>query len=149
MTNKQSPLTTLDKDIALSIDLSSLMANQGLTITKAANSMGISTRTVRRYIKSGKLHAEFVQGNHGGEFRISAIPPELIKEKTVDKERGQTMDTLQGLLHELQQQNVQLAAQLGAATERIRSLESQVKLLTTGKQPWWRRLFRRISRNSA
>ena len=125
------------------------MAKQGLTIAQAANSMGVSTRTVRRYIKGGKLHAEFIRGSHGGEFRISAIPPELIKGKTVDKERGQTMDTLQGLLHELQQQNLQLAAQLGAAMERVHSLESEVKLLTVGKQPWWRRLFRRASRNSA
>lgn len=142
-------LTTIDKCSGLSIDLSSLMTNQGLTIAKAAHSMGVSPRTVRRYIKGGKLHAEFIRGNHGGEFRISAIPPELIKGKTLDKEPGQTMDTLQGLLHELQQQNLQLAAQLGAATERVHTLESQVKLLTTGKQPWWRRLFRRISRNSA
>ena len=124
------------------------MTNQGLTIAQAANSMGVSPRTVRRYIKGGKLHAEFIRGSHGGEFRISAIPPELIKGKTVDKERGQTMDTLQGLLHELQQQNVQLAAQLGAAMERVHSLESEVKLLTAGKQSWWRRLFRRVSRNS-
>jgi len=124
------------------------MANQGLTIAQAANSMGVSTRTVRRYIKSGKLHAEFIRGNHGGEFRISAIPPELVKGKTLDKQPGRTMDTLQGLLHELQQQNLQLAAQLGAASERIHTLESQVKLLSAGKQPWWRRLFKRSSKNS-
>ena len=125
-----------------------VMANQSLTVTQAARSMGVSTRTVRRYIKSGKLNAQFIQGNHGGEFRISAIPPELIKGKTMDKERGQTMDTLQGLLHELQQQNLQLAAQLGAASERIRALENQVKLLTAGKQPWWRRLFKRLPKMS-
>jgi len=124
------------------------MADRGLTIAEAANSMGVSARTVRRYIKSGKLDAEFIQGNHGGEFRISAIPPELIKEKTLDKQPGQTIDTLQALLHELQQQNLQLAAQLGAATERVRALENQVKLLTAGRQPWWRRLFRRIPKMS-
>jgi len=126
-----------------------VMANQSLTIAQAARSMGVSTRTVRRYIKSGKLDAQFIQGNHGGEFRISAIPPELIKGKTLDKERGRTMDTLQGLLHELQQQNLQLAAQLGAASERIHALENQVKLLTAGKQPWWRRLFKHTPRSWA
>jgi len=124
------------------------MADRGLTIAQAANSMGVSARTVRRYIKSGKLYAEFVRGNYGGEFRISAIPPELIKGKTLDKQPGQAIDTLQALLHELQQQNLQLAAQLGAASERIHTLESQVKLLTAGRQPWWRRLFKRSSRNS-
>jgi len=38
-----------------------------------------------------------------------------------------------------------LAVQLGATNKRIRTLENQVKLLTTGKQPWWRRIFRRTA----
>jgi len=45
------------------------------------------------------------------------------------------------MVRELQEKNMTLAAQLGAATERIRTLESQVKLLTTARQPWWKRLF--------
>ena len=39
--------------------------------------------------------------------------------------------------------NLALAAQLGVATERIRNLESKVRLLTGAKQrPWWKRLLR-------
>jgi hypothetical protein len=47
------------------------------------------------------------------------------------------------IIRELQEKNLALAAQLGAATERIRHLENQVKLLTTTRQPWWKRLFAR------
>jgi FtsZ-binding cell division protein ZapB len=48
------------------------------------------------------------------------------------------------IIRELHEKNLSLAAQLGAATERIRNLESQVKLLTVAKQqPWWKRLFGR------
>ena len=40
--------------------------------------------------------------------------------------------------------NLALAAQLGVATERIRNLESEVKLLTiAARRPWWKRLFNR------
>ena len=45
------------------------------------------------------------------------------------------------LARELQEKNLALAAQLGAATERIRNLENEVKLLTVAKQPWWKRLL--------
>ena len=53
----------------------------------------------------------------------------------------QTMD----IIRELQEKNLALAAQLGAATERIRNLENEVKLLVAAKrkQPWWKRLFGR------
>jgi uncharacterized protein (DUF4213/DUF364 family) len=49
------------------------------------------------------------------------------------------------IIRELQEKNLALAAQLGAATERIRNLENEVKLLVAAKQkqPWWKRLFSR------
>jgi len=46
------------------------------------------------------------------------------------------------IIHRLEQENRNLAGQLGAAQEG-RTLENQVELLTTGKQLWWRRIFRR------
>jgi hypothetical protein len=50
------------------------------------------------------------------------------------------------MIRELQEKNLALAAQLGAAAERIRNLEGQVKLLGPPKaerpavEPWWHRL---------
>ena len=124
------------------------MSRQDLTIAQAAKSLEVSSRTVRRFIKSGKIQAELVPGPFGQEYRILELPPDLRKPKPADNTPVQT--TIQtpiqvmDIIRELQDKNLALAAQLGAATERIRNLENEVKLLTVAKQQsWWRRLFAR------
>jgi len=127
------------------------MSRQDLTISQAAKSLGVSTRTIRRFIKSGKIQAELVPGPFGQEYRIPELPPDLHKAKPTDntpgQALGQTLSQTPGqvidIIRELQERNLTLAAQLGAATERIRNLEGQVKLLAAGTQPWWKRLFTR------
>lgn len=119
------------------------MSGQGLTISQAAKALGVSARTVRRYIKAGKLHAELVDGHFGEEYRIPELPSELRQPKPVDKTPGQTPVQAMDVIRELQEKNLALAAQLGAAAERIRNLENQVKLLAVARRPWWKRLFRR------
>ncbi len=126
------------------------MSTQGLSIAEAATSLGVSTRTVRRFIKSGKIDAELVLGPFGQEYRILELPPDLYKSKPADSLPCQTpVQTLtqtpiqvMDIIRELQERNLALAAQLGAATERIKNLEGQVSLLADAKQrPWWKRLF--------
>ena len=121
------------------------MASQGLTIAQAARSLGVSSRTVRRFIKSGKISAELVPGPFGQEYRILELPPDLHKPKPIDNTPSQTPSQLPSqlmdIMRELQEKNLALAAQLGIARERIRNLESDVRLLTAAKQPWWKRLF--------
>jgi MerR family copper efflux transcriptional regulator len=121
------------------------MSVQDLSIKEAASVIGVSPKTVRRFIKDGKVPAELRAGKYGKEYRILSIPPSLVVNKPLDKDIdiGIVNDLTQGLdmVRELQERNLQLAGQLGAAQERIRSLENQVKLLTTPHQPWWRRLF--------
>lgn len=123
------------------------MSRQDLTISQAAKSLGVSTRTVRRFIKSGRIQAELVPGPFGQEYRIPELPSDLHKAKPTDNTPGQTLSQTPGqvvdIIRELQERNLTLAAQLGAATERIRNLESQVKLLAAGTQPWWKRFFTR------
>jgi len=123
------------------------MSSQGLTISQTARSLGVSSRTVRRFIKSGKVHAELVPGPFGQEYRIFELPPHLQRATPVDDTPGQipsqTPVQVMDIVRDLQGENLALAAQLGAATERIRHLESQVMLLTTRRQPWWRRLLSR------
>ncbi len=123
------------------------MSRQGLTISQAARSLGVSSRTVRRFIKSGKLHGELVPGPFGQEYRIFELPPDLHKAKHIDNTPSQTLSQtpvqVMDIIRELQEKNLVLAAQFGAATERIRNLENQVKLLTAARQPWWKRLFTR------
>jgi excisionase family DNA binding protein len=125
------------------------MSKQALTIAEAAKSLGVSSRTVRRFIKSGKIKAELAEGPFGPEYRILELPPALSKSKSVDKTPAQTsIQTpipVMEIIRDLQEKNLALAAQLGAATERIRSLEHEVKLLTAARHPWWKRLFIRKS----
>ena len=122
------------------------MSGQGLTIAQAAKSLGVSTRTVRRFIKSGKIDAELAPGPFGQEYRILKLPTELHKKKPLDNvpylTPVQTPVQVMDIVRELQEKNLALAAQLGVATERIRNLEGEVRLLTGAKQqPWWKRLF--------
>jgi len=132
------------------------MTEQSMNISQAAEKLGVSVRTLRRYIKAGKIRAELVNGRFGEEYRIPEIPPELFQpqtedgrtkdKKTLDKPSdmfsGQAMD----IIRELQEKNLTLAAQLGVATERARNLEKQMKLLTAAKEPWWKRLLLKIPR---
>ena len=117
-----------------------------MTIAQAAKSLGVSTRTVRRFIKSGKVEAELVPGPFGQEYKILKLPAELHKKKPLDNipypTPVQTPVQIMDIVRELQEKNLALAAQLGVATERIRNLEGEVRLLTGGRQqPWWKRLF--------
>jgi excisionase family DNA binding protein len=145
-------------------------SKEGLTISQAAEAMGVSPKTIRRRIKKGEIASKLVPGKFGEEYRITELPLPNIQEQTLDTtptpdtthtldttptpDTTHTMDTtlalpiireLQRTTRELHETNLQLAGQLGIAQERIRTLENQVKLLTTGKRPWWKRLFKQKS----
>ena len=113
-----------------------------MTIAEAAKSLGVSTRTIRRYIKAGKITATLVPGAFGEEYRIFELPPDLAGQPAGES-RGQDPGQVMSIVRELHEKNLALAAQLGAATERIRNLENQVKLLTAGHKSWWQRIFKR------
>ena len=112
-----------------------------MTIAQAAKRLGVSSRTVRRYIKSGKIQAQLVSGLYGEEYRILDLPSDLARPTPVDNTPGQTPVQAMDIIRELQEKNLALAAQFGVATERIRNLESQMKLLMAARRPWWKRLF--------
>ena len=130
------------------------MAKQNMSIPQAAEKLGVSTRTIRRYIKAGKIEAVLINGRFGAEYRIPQLSPELLHKEpedakpAYDKSTGQTSSQPIGqaldIIRELQEKNLALAAQLGVATERVRNLENQVKLLAAAEIPWWKRLFARI-----
>jgi MerR family transcriptional regulator, copper efflux regulator len=128
------------------------------SIAEAAELLNLSAKTIRRYIKAGKLSSIKVPTKFGDEYRITEIPEDLKQEAAAQAEAqakvdivpagdsGNQLDTQQ-----LYQENIRLAAQLGAATERIRQLEQQLKLLEAPrevpavpppqKRSWWKRLF--------
>jgi MerR family copper efflux transcriptional regulator len=126
------------------------------SITEAAEALKLSAKTIRRYIKAGKLPSVKVMTKFGEEYRITEIPEALKREAEAQAQAQAKVDlvvteqkpgsTLDAQL--LYQENIRLAAQLGAATERIRQLEDKLKLLeapkeasTASKKPWWKRLL--------
>jgi len=129
------------------------MSNQGFNINEAAKKLNVSTRTIRRHIKSGKIKAELIKGSFGEEYRILELPPQFDPNADLEDEQALGISpppsggNVQGmeLIRELQEKNLALAAQLGAAAERIRNYESQLKLLApppsvkVAREPWWRR----------
>jgi len=131
------------------------MTKEGMTIAQAADLLGVSTRTIRRYIKSGKIQAELVPGSFGEEYRIYEIPSDLKKEDEEDLslQTIQTPVQFMDVVRELHEKNLALAAQLGAATEKIKQMESQLKMLnepgdtTPDKAPkkgWFERLWQKL-----
>lgn len=48
------------------------MAMELLTLTDAVKASGVSEKTLRRWIKSGRLTAELIEGPKGREYRINA-----------------------------------------------------------------------------
>ena len=111
--------------------------NRGYSIAEAARQLGVSAVTVRRYIKQGKLEGKKVEGKFGNEYRIPALPRELLG-------RGEDESAQQGvsytaLLEEIQRLN----RELGYWQGRCEELGNQLKLLTAPRLPWWKRIFKR------
>jgi excisionase family DNA binding protein len=127
-----------------------------MNISQAAEKLGVSVRTIRRYIKAGRIKAELVDGHFGEEYRILELPPELFQplakakkaaaERPPAKSPEHSINQAMEIIRELQEKNLALAAQLGVATERARNLEKQVKLLTAARTPWWKRWLSKIPR---
>ena len=110
--------------------------NQGYSIPEAARQLGVSAVTIRRYIRQGKLEADKVEGKFGSEYRIPALPSELLGQ-TEDRPAEQPL-SYTALLEEIQQLN----RELGYWQGRCEELAGQLKLLTAPKLPWWKRVFR-------
>jgi MerR family copper efflux transcriptional regulator len=144
------------------------MDDQGLTIAEAAKAFGVSTKTIRRHIKDGKIPYVLVQGKYGEEYRIFGLSQEQLKavksddatasEETIEAEKSEAADSTAqdksppemapkmalDIITELQKTNLQLAGQLGAAQERIRELESQIRLLNAPKESGLWGLFKKF-----
>jgi MerR family copper efflux transcriptional regulator len=138
----------------------SMEAAISYSISEAAEALKLSPKTIRRYIKSGKLPSVKVPSKFGEEYRITEIPEALRQEAEAQIEAQAKTDVAgaeppgnQLDAKQLYQENIRLAAQLGAATERIRQLEERLqalepKLLQAPKPirlPFWKRLLRRKS----
>ena len=115
---------------------------EGYSIKDAARTLGVTPKTIRRLIKDGKIEAELVEGKFGPEYRIPTLPPSMVISSGYTQPDHKTIGITDLLLElkEKDRQLMHLAAQLGAAQERINILENQVKLLNAPKQTFWSRL---------
>jgi len=128
------------------------------SITEAAEVLNLSPKTIRRYIKAGKLPSTKVPTKFGEEYRITEIPENLQQEAQALAEAQAKVDVVQPEGQDnkldaqlLYQENIRLAAQLGAATERIRQMEEQMKQMETKllaapkasepSLPWWKKIL--------
>ncbi|MEE8173918.1 MAG: helix-turn-helix domain-containing protein [Dehalococcoidia bacterium] len=126
------------------------MSGQGLTVAEAAKALGLSERTIRRQIKSGKIKADLVLGRYGEEYRIDpdevAAPGERVDKDlskaldgSLDKTMDSALDKTLDMVKSLQQEKAELYAQVAYWQSQCRHMEEQVKLLMEAKQPWWQR----------
>jgi len=107
----------------------------GYTLREAAAALGVSTITVRRYIKSGKIKAKLVPSKFGDAYIIDDLP--LITNPLSDN----TLST-QPLINRLEQLSQEVGywkAKAELLQERLLLLESPKQ---TTKQTWWQRLFK-------
>jgi MerR family transcriptional regulator, copper efflux regulator len=128
------------------------------SITEAAEMLNLSAKTIRRYIKAGKLPSIKVPTKFGEEYRITEIPEALKQEAAAQAEAQSKVDVISPDddnnntldAQQLYQANILLARQLGMAMEKIRGLEEQVKQMEvklleaprpSPQLPWWKRLL--------
>ncbi|MFQ5925252.1 MAG: helix-turn-helix domain-containing protein [Dehalococcoidia bacterium] len=119
------------------------MSRHGLTVAEAAQALGVSQRTVRRQIKSGKIKAVLVPGRFGAEYRIDELEEAANAPAGVDGATPSALDKTLDMIKALQQEKAELYAQVAYFQAQCRHLEDQVKLLVEAKRPWWRRWLRR------
>ena len=130
------------------------MSGQGLTVTEAAKALGLSERTIRRQIKSGKIRATLVPGRYGDEYRVELdettkpqggagndLPDTIdnVLDNPLDKASDSALDKALDMVNSLQQEKAELYAQVAYWQGQFRHLEEQFKLLTEAKRPWWRK----------
>jgi len=107
----------------------------GYTLREAAQALGVSIVTVRRYIKSGKLKARLVPTKFGGSYIIEDLP--LPTKPSSDD--AQQVQPLINRLEQLSQEVGYWKAKAELLQERLLLLEAPKQ---THKQRWWQRLLK-------
>ena len=107
----------------------------GYTLREAAQALGVSIVTLRRYVKSGKLKAKLVPSKFGESYLIEDLPLPM-KPSPGDAQQ------VQPLINRIEQ----LCQEVGYWKAKAEMLEERLLLLEgprqTPKQKWWQRLFK-------
>ena len=107
----------------------------GYTLREAAQALGVSIVTVRRYIKSGKLKARLVPSKFGESYIVEDLP--LPTKPSPDD--TQQVEPLINRIEQLSQEVGYWKAKAEMLQERLLLLEGPRQ---TPKQRWWQRLFK-------
>lgn len=109
-----------------------------LTVNEAAVRLGVTARTVRLWLTSGRLAGERVQGRFGPEWRVVAGDIERLlnarPEKAIVSEARSVAPApeLRSSLALLAQENAALREALQETFHRLSSLSSQIEALSVG-----------------
>ncbi len=111
------------------------MSTQGWSISEAAGALGVSEKTIRRYIKAGKIQARKVASRRGLSYRLDDLSSIL---KTRVGQVRRTEDILLELLRDkerqlvsLQEERLKLVSQIGYLQSQNHHLQEQIRLLST------------------
>lgn len=102
---------------------------------EAAEALGVSMITVRRYIKSGKIKARLVPSKFGDAYIIDDLP-------IITKPLSDNTISAQPIINRIEQLSQEVGywkAKAEFLQERLLLLESHKQ---TRKQRWWQRLFK-------
>lgn len=105
------------------------------TLREAAQALGVSTVTVRRYIKAGKLKARLIPSKFGESYIIEDLPLPM-KPTSGDT---QPVDPLINRIEQLSQEVGYWKAKAEMLEDRLLLLEGPRQ---TPKQKWWQRLLK-------
>lgn len=137
------------------------------SVAEAAQQLGKSTRTVRRWIQSGRLPALLVNGPHGEEYRVRVQDLDLAREELANPTVPATAapspeqfaralaDVMQPFVERLDRIEASLASrpelpaghdQPAEELQEMRAQLERIELAVTSApppepRPWWRRLF--------
>lgn len=92
-------------------------------------------------LSKGKLPYTKINGQFGEEYRIIELPEAQKKAYPPASPLEISGTVASDMIQRLEEENRNLAGQLGVAQEKIRNLEGRLELLAQPNIPWWRRLF--------
>jgi hypothetical protein len=111
------------------------LSMNGYTLREAAQALGVSIVTVRRYVKSGKLKARLVPSKFGESYIIEDLP---LSTRPLSNDTEQVRPLI-NRIEQLSQEVGYWKAKADMLEERLLLLEAHRQ---THKQKWWQRLFR-------
>ncbi len=140
-----------------------------LSVAEAAEQFGVSPKTIRRWIKGGRVKGVPMKTPQGYEWRVHPDHVPVQVDNRVDTDDDQVdaqlddqvvmaalalvedvrsdKDRMWSDYQKLQQQNVELAGRCGYLQARLEAAEKQVLALTAPpgpdrpQVPWWRRML--------